>query len=307
MPAIWGGRGLQASRGEKAPLCVIFHRMSMRGRYAPSPTGTIHLGNASTALLSWLSVRAQGGTYVMRIEDLDASRVVAGSSEALLRDLAWLGLDWDEGPDVFGPHAPYVQSERRALYDRAFERLRAAGYLYPCFCSRRDIQGAASAPQAPGDEVLYPGTCRRLEADEAARRIATGRPHAWRFRVDPSDLSGFDDLVCGRFEPAAGATGDFVVRRADGVPAYQLAVVVDDAAMAIDEVVRATSWRRRCGNASCTRRSAPASRGSDMCRWCSGTTGSGFRSGIAASRSPSFAKRETRRRRSSAGSRRSSD
>jgi glutamyl-tRNA synthetase len=175
----------------------------------------------------------------MRIEDLDASRVVAGSSEALLRDLAWLGLDWDEGPDVFGPHAPYVQSERRALYDRAFERLRAAGYLYPCFCSRRDIQGAASAPQAPGDEVLYPGTCRRLEADEAARRIATGRPHAWRFRVDPSDLSGFDDLVCGRFEPAAGATGDFVVRRADGVPAYQLAVVVDDAAMAIDEVVRA--------------------------------------------------------------------
>lgn len=212
--------------------------MPVRGRYAPSPTGTIHLGNASTALLAWLSVRSRGGAYVMRLEDLDAPRVVAGSAEAILSDLVWLGLDWDEGPDVDGPFAPYVQSRRRDVYDRAFEQLVERGSVYPCFCSRRDIQAAASAPQAPGDEVLYPGTCRSLAADEVAARRVAGRPHAWRFVVNPAEVSGFDDAVCGRFEPDREQLGDFVIRRADGVAAYQLAVVVDDLAMRIDEVVR---------------------------------------------------------------------
>ena len=210
----------------------------MRGRYAPSPTGTMHLGNASTALLAWLSVRSRGEAYVMRMEDLDAPRVVAGAADAILSDLAWLGLDWDEGPDVGGPFAPYVQSRRRELYDGAFDQLRSRRRVYPCFCSRRDIQGAASAPQAPGDELRYPGTCRALSGDEAAARIGAGRSHAWRFRIEPSELTGFDDAVCGRFEPDREQFGDFVVRRADGVPAYQLAVVVDDLAMRIDEVVR---------------------------------------------------------------------
>lgn len=212
--------------------------MTVRGRYAPSPTGSLHLGNASTALLAWLSVRARGGAYVMRVEDLDAPRVVAGSTQGILRDLAWLGIDWDEGPDRGGPCAPYVQSERRAGYDAAFARLRDGGFLYPCFCSRRDIQAAASAPQAPGDEVFYPGTCRDLDDSEADARLRSGRPHAWRFRVEPRAVHGFGDRVRGRYEPPAGSIGDFVVRRADGVPAYQLAVVVDDAAMRIDEVVR---------------------------------------------------------------------
>lgn len=174
----------------------------------------------------------------MRIEDLDAPRVVAGSTERLLRDLAWLGLDWDEGPDIGGPHAPYEQSARHALYDVAFTRLRDGGFVYPCFCSRRDIQAAASAPQAPGDEVLYPGTCRDLDPERVRADLAAGRPHAWRFRVETGDVDGFDDAVCGRFDPPPGSVGDFVVRRADGVCAYQLAVVVDDAAMEIDEVVR---------------------------------------------------------------------
>jgi glutamyl-tRNA synthetase len=212
--------------------------MTPRGRYAPSPTGTIHLGNASTALLAWLSVRARGGAYVMRLEDLDAPRVVAGAAEGIYRDLAWLGLDWDEGPDVGGPCAPYVQSERSGRYAEAFERLRRDGKVYPCFCSRRDIQAAASAPQAPGDEVLYPGTCRALGDEEVARRLAGGHAHAWRFRVADGLATGFDDRVRGRFVPEPGSIGDFVVRRADGVPAYQLAVVVDDVAMAITEVVR---------------------------------------------------------------------
>ena len=212
--------------------------MTARGRYAPSPTGTTHLGNASTALLAWLSVRARGGEYVMRMEDLDRPRVIAGSADSILSDLRWLGLDWEEGPDVGGPFAPYAQSERTTWYAAAFEKLRAAGLVYPCFCSRKDILSAASAPQAPGDEARYPGTCRDLPRDELARRLAAGRAHAWRFRVDAADLVPFTDLVRGRYECEPGSIGDFVVRRADGVPAYQLAVVVDDIAMNINEVVR---------------------------------------------------------------------
>ena len=212
--------------------------MTPRGRYAPSPTGTTHLGNASTALLAWLSVRARGGTYVVRMEDLDRPRVVRGSADGILRDLRWLGLDWDEGPDIGGPFAPYTQSERRPLHDAAFEKLRAAGLIYQCFCSRKDIQAAASAPQTPGDEARYPGTCRDLSPSEVARRVASGATPAWRFRVAPADIVSFTDRVHGPYEADRGSIGDFVVRRADGVPAYQLAVVVDDIAMNISEVVR---------------------------------------------------------------------
>jgi glutamyl-tRNA synthetase len=174
----------------------------------------------------------------MRMEDLDRPRVVAGSADAILSDLRWLGLDWDEGGDAGGPYAPYAQSERGAWYDAAFARLRSAGLIYPCFCSRRDIQSAASAPQAPGDEVRYPGTCRDLAPSDVARRVAMGAAPAWRFRVDPAGIPPFTDGVRGRYEADSGSIGDFVVRRADGVPAYQLAVVVDDIAMNINEVVR---------------------------------------------------------------------
>ena len=202
----------------------------IRGRYAPSPTGTLHLGNASTALLAWLSIRSRGGRFVLRMEDLDRPRVVAGARERIMEDLRWLGLDWDEGP--------VDQSGRLGHYDAAFDRLLRDGYVYPCFCSRRDIAAAASAPQVPGDELAYPGTCRDLTEADASARMAAGASHAFRFRVDAAALEPFDDLVRGRVVPDAGSIGDFVVRRADGVPAYQLAVVVDDIAMGIGEVVR---------------------------------------------------------------------
>lgn len=207
-----------------------------RGRYAPSPTGDLHLGNASTALLAWLSARARGGSFVLRMEDLDRPRVRAGAAERILLDLRWLGLDWDEGPDVGGPFAPYAQSQRSAGYAQAFERLRAGGLVYPCFCSRKDIAAAASAPQEPGDEVRYPGTCRDLSPAESARRLGERQAHAWRFRVLAGRTPTFDDRVRG-LSPAADP-GDFVVWRSDGTASYQLAVVVDDATMGVSEVVR---------------------------------------------------------------------
>jgi glutamyl-tRNA synthetase len=212
--------------------------MAYRGRFAPSPTGPLHLGNARTALLAWLAARTARGTLVMRVEDLDRPRVRPGMEARLLGELRWLGLDWDEGPDLGGPRGPYRQSERGELYQGALRRLREAGLAYPCFCSRAEIAAAAEAPHGPADDgPRYPGTCRDLPPSEVARR-AEGRAPAWRFRVEPGAVA-FEDAIHGtcRFDVAA-ATGDFVVMRADGVAAYQLAVVVDDAAMGIGDVVR---------------------------------------------------------------------
>ena len=212
--------------------------MPYRGRYAPSPTGPLHLGNARTALASWLHARAAGGRYVMRIEDLDAPRVRPGMEARILDGLRWLGLDWDEGPDVGGPLGPYRQSELSGRYEGALQRLREAGLAYPCFCSRAEIAAAAQAPHGPAEEgPRYPGSCRDLSPAEVARRTAARRP-AWRLRV-PEGPIAFDDLVHGRQEfDVQGTTGDFVVMRADGIAAYQLAVAVDDAAMGITDVVR---------------------------------------------------------------------
>ncbi len=172
------------------------------------------------------------------MEDLDLPRVRPGAAERILEDLAWLGLDWEEGPDRGGPNAPYEQSCRRELYEVALRKLVDARRIYPCFCSRRDIAAAASAPQVPGDEVRYPGTCRELDPDEVRRRVRGGEPHAWRFRGEEGEQIAFVDLVRGPWANGGQSPGDFVVCRADGVPAYQLAVVVDDAAMDITEVVR---------------------------------------------------------------------
>jgi glutamyl-tRNA synthetase len=210
----------------------------IRGRYAPSPTGPLHLGNARTALLSWLAARVAGGAYLMRVEDLDAPRVRPGLEARILSELRWLGLDWDEGPDVGGASGPYRQSERLSLYEEALGRLRGAGLAYPCFCSRAEIAASPQAPHGPSDEgPRYPGTCAGLGPAEVTRRAASRRP-AWRFRVPPGKVS-FVDGVHGPYEvDVAGAVGDFVVARADGIPAYQLAVVVDDAAMAVTDVVR---------------------------------------------------------------------
>jgi glutamyl-tRNA synthetase len=210
----------------------------MRGRFAPSPTGELHLGNARTALLAWLQVRSAGGAMVMRVEDLDRARVVPGAAERQLASLRALGLDWDEGPDVGGPFAPYVQSERLDHYQRAFAQLDAAGLLYPCFCSRAEIARSATAPHGLADEgPPYPGTCRELSSAQRAERTRSRAP-AWRFRAAPGEVTFLDLLQGEQRQDVAQAVGDFVVRRADGVFAYQLAVVVDDASMQITDVLR---------------------------------------------------------------------
>jgi glutamyl-tRNA synthetase len=200
--------------------------VSLDGRFAPSPTGTLHLGNLRTALLAWLFARSAGGRFLVRMEDLDAGRVRAGSAEEQLADLAALGLDWD-GEVVF-------QSQRLERYDAAIEQLRAGGHLYECFCTRAEIRAAASAPHGPLPEGRYPGTCLHLTEDERARRRATGRTPALRVRAGGARIA-FEDRFLGRVE---GVVDDFVVRRNDGAPAYNLAVVVDDAAQGIRLVVR---------------------------------------------------------------------
>lgn len=212
--------------------------MPYRGRYAPSPTGPLHLGNARTALLAWLHARAAGGAFVLRVEDLDGPRVRPGMEARILEELRWLGLDWDEGPDVEGPYGPYRQSDLAGRYVAALDRLREAGLAYPCFCSRAEIAAASQAPHGPADDgPRYPGTCRGLAAAEVARRAAARRP-AWRLRV-PEGPVRFEDGVHGPVAFDVGATvGDFVILRADGIAAYQLAVAVDDAAMGITDVVR---------------------------------------------------------------------
>ena len=217
----------------------------MRGRFAPTPSGRMHLGNVLAALVAWLSARAYGGEIVLRVEDLDPRAQSRERAKLLMDDLRWLGLDWDAGP--------YWQSERGALYDEAIARLADAGLTYPCFCSRAELH-AATAPHASDGTPVYAGTCRALSAEEVARRAAE-RPPATRLRVpdadDPAGTVVFCDLAYGpQREVLARECGDFLVRRSDGVVAYQLAVVVDDALMGVTQVVRGRDLLGSCARQS---------------------------------------------------------
>jgi len=207
-----------------------------RGRLAPSPTGYLHEGHARTFWTAQQRAEAAGGVLVLRNEDLDPTRSRAPFVEAMLEDMRWFGLRWQEGPDCGGPHAPYTQSQRRDFYRAGFAELRSKGLVYPCYCSRQDVLRALQAPQAGEEEPVYPGTCRP-PAREGLR--AGVRPPSWRFRVTDGEVIDFEDRRRGPQRFVAGRDfGDFVVWRHDDVPSYQLAVVLDDAAMRISEVVR---------------------------------------------------------------------
>jgi glutamyl-tRNA synthetase len=223
-------------------LTIKAETAGYRGRLAPSPTGYLHLGHARTFWVAAERARLRGGTLVLRNEDLDPQRSRPEFAAAIFEDLRWLGLDWQEGPDVGGPFAPYTQSERRPVYLEAWARLLAGGFIYPCACSRRDLALAAAAPheglQAHEDEPLYPGTCRPHAGARPAQAESPAGAN-WRFRVPDGEEITFQDTRLGRRVFVAGRDfGDFVVWRRDDVPAYQLAVVTDDARMKITEVVR---------------------------------------------------------------------
>ncbi len=212
------------------------------GRFAPTPSGRMHLGNVFSALMAWLSVRSAGGQMVLRIEDLDTRARDPQVADLLLRDLEWLGLDWDRGP--------FYQSQRTQIYQDIVDSLTARGLTYPCFCSRADLH-AASAPHASDGSYIYQGTCRNLTPDEVARRSISRNP-ATRLVVpaadDPAGTVDFTDLAYGpQREVLAQECGDFIVKRSDGIFAYQLAVVADDCLMGVNQVVRGMDLLGSCG------------------------------------------------------------
>jgi glutamyl-tRNA synthetase len=216
----------------------------VRVRFAPSPTGALHVGGARTAIYNWAFARRTGGTFILRIDDTDPGRSVAENTAQILRSLEWLGIDWDEGPGVGGPSGPYFQTERAANYTAAIERMKANGTAYPCFCSTEELQAKRESVRAgeAGAEARVSGydrTCRRLDPAVAKARIAAGQPHVWRLAV-PEDRGDIvvRDAVRGETVFPASAMDDYVLVRGDGTPTYNFATVVDDADMGITHVIR---------------------------------------------------------------------
>ena len=210
----------------------------MRVRFAPSPTGQLHVGNARTALFNWLLAHGHDGTLILRIEDTDAERSTRESEAGILEDLRWLGLDWDEGPDVGGPHGPYRQSERLHLYASYANELIASDHAYYCFCPPSKLEADRKADLAAGRPPKYHGTCRELSLEAARARIETGERPVIRFKVPPSTEVSFNDAVRGEVTFNTEVIGDPVLVRSDGRPAYNFAVVIDDALMEVTHVIR---------------------------------------------------------------------
>lgn len=207
----------------------------VRGRYAPSPTGDLHLGNIRAALYAWLHSRCLEGDCILRIEDLDQGRCKDGYEEQMLQDLQWLGFTFDEGVEEGGEFGPYRQSERITLYEQALELLKSQQRVYPCYCTRREMQARAS--RSASGEYVYDGRCKRLSAEELAELARTRRP-AWRFCVDHGEVTIQDGFKGELVQDVSREVGDFVVRRRDGIFSYQLAVVVDDICMGVTDIVR---------------------------------------------------------------------
>jgi glutamyl-tRNA synthetase len=210
-----------------------------RVRFAPSPTGHLHIGGARTAIYNWAFARHNGGVFVLRIDDTDTQRSTDENMQAILRALSWLGLDWDEGPDAEGPYGPYLQTQRADTYRDALDALRASGDAYPCFCGPADLETRRAAARTGSGSAGYDRSCRALAPEAATRRIAAGEPHAWRLAVpeDRGDVT-FTDLVRGEMSFPSDSLDDFVLMRSDGTPTYNFASIVDDSLMAITHVIR---------------------------------------------------------------------
>jgi glutamyl-tRNA synthetase len=215
--------------------------VSVRVRFAPSPTGALHPGSARTVLFNHLFARREGGTLVLRIEDTDRARHGEGSLESILEGLRWLGLEWDEGPEVGGPHAPYFQSERLEIYREEVDRLLAAGSAYPCFCTRERLDALRQEQQRAGHPTRYDRHCAGLPPADAAARVAAGEPHVVRMLVPPGSTT-VTDLVRGDLRFDSGSQDDQVILKSDGYPTYHLASTVDDHLMEITHVIRGDEW-----------------------------------------------------------------
>ncbi|HIT51917.1 MAG TPA: glutamate--tRNA ligase [Candidatus Aveggerthella excrementigallinarum] len=213
---------------------------TVRVRFAPSPTGELHIGGARTAIYNWAFARAMGGTFILRIEDTDPERSTEENKQVILRAMRWLGLDWDEGPEVGGEFGPYLQTQRFDTYAAALEELKARGAVYPCFCTKEELDAKRAAAEATeGGYSGYDRTCRALSPEEAQARIDAGEPHVWRLKV-PEDHGPieFDDAVYGHMSFPADVMDDMILVRTDGTPTYNFAVVCDDANMRITHVIR---------------------------------------------------------------------
>lgn len=213
-------------------------RPPVKTRFAPSPTGLLHIGNVRTALFNRLLSGKQGGVFLLRIEDTDATRGEEKYEQALQQDLTWLGLDWQEGPQQDRGNGPYWQSERGAVYDTYYEQLRQGGQAYPCFCTEHELKLSRKAQMAAGQPPRYTGRCARLSEDEVASRFAEGLPATLRFRVDDEAVIEFDDKVRGSQRFVGKDIGDFIIRRSDGTPAFFFCNAVDDALMGVSLVIR---------------------------------------------------------------------
>lgn len=212
---------------------------TVRVRFAPSPTGTLHVGGARTAIYNWAFARRESGVFVLRIDDTDPERSTAENTAQILRSLRWLGLDWDEGPEVGGDHGPYFQTERADNHRVALEHMKASGGAYPCFCSQEELEAKREAARSEGGALGYDRTCRRIDPDVVSARVAAGEPHVWRLRV-PEDRGDIvvDDAVRGETVFPASAMDDFILARTDGTPTYNFATVVDDVDMEITHIIR---------------------------------------------------------------------
>jgi len=212
--------------------------MSIRVRIAPSPTGPIHVGNVHTALFNWLWARRAGGKFILRFEDTDQERSRAEWEQVIFEDLAWLGIDWDEGPDIGGPYEPYRQMARLDLYREYAEKLLAGGHAYKCYCTKEEEDVDRKEAQDQNRPYQYKGRCRNLTPEQKAAFEAEGRGHVLRFRVPRGEVVRYDDTVRGIIEFPTDSIGDFIIMRANGIPLYNFAVVIDDATMNITHILR---------------------------------------------------------------------
>ena len=211
----------------------------IRVRFAPSPTGTLHIGGARTALFNWLFARSQGGKFILRLEDTDTERSTENSAIGILDGLKWLGLDWDEGPELGGPYGPYRQSERLSIYRKYLQQLLDEGKAYYCFCTPEEIQNERKKAQAEKRDYKYVGKCQTLSKEEVAHRLSQGLKPVIRFKVPKTGFTIVHDLIRGDVEFNNSLFDDFIIAKSDGWPTYNFAVVVDDFSMKISHVIRA--------------------------------------------------------------------